>query len=140
MDKNTLTGLVLMAAVMFGFFWLTKPSEAELAAQRERQEQAAADALRAAQQQPEVAPFTPADSADLASAVRSMGTRNADGSVSFSNELLNLTVDSIHGLSGTYKDAAGSADIRQVLANNAGLTTARTGQSSCQRQDENCPY
>ena len=46
MDKNTITGLVLMALVMFGFFWLTKPSEAELKARQDQQEQAAANALK----------------------------------------------------------------------------------------------
>ena len=51
MDKNTLTGLVLMALVIFGFFWLTKPSEADIKARQEQQEQAAANALRQAQAQ-----------------------------------------------------------------------------------------
>ena len=41
MDKNTLTGLLLMALVVFGFMWLNKPSEAEIAAQREKAEQQA---------------------------------------------------------------------------------------------------
>ena len=40
MDKNTITGLVLMAAVMFGFLWLSKPSEADIAAENARREQA----------------------------------------------------------------------------------------------------
>ncbi len=35
MDKNTLTGLVLMALVIFGFFWLTKPSEADIKARQQ---------------------------------------------------------------------------------------------------------
>ena len=34
MDKNTITGLLLMAVVMFGFMWLNQPSEEELAEQR----------------------------------------------------------------------------------------------------------
>ncbi len=42
MDKNTLWGLVLMGAIMFGFLYLSKPSEAEIAAERERSEQARA--------------------------------------------------------------------------------------------------
>ena len=36
MDKNTLIGLLLMGLVIFGFTWLNKPSEAELA-ERQRQ-------------------------------------------------------------------------------------------------------
>jgi len=46
MDKNTLTGMLLMAAVIFGFMWLQKPSEAEMA---ERQRQI--DSIAAVQQQ-----------------------------------------------------------------------------------------
>ncbi|MDE6826754.1 MAG: membrane protein insertase YidC, partial [Paramuribaculum sp.] len=38
MDKNTITGLLLMAAVVLGFMWLNKPSEEELARQREAAE------------------------------------------------------------------------------------------------------
>ena len=46
MDKNTLIGLLLMGVVIFGFTWLNKPSEAEMA---ERQRQL--DSIAALQQQ-----------------------------------------------------------------------------------------
>ena len=36
MDKNTLIGMLLMGAVIFGFMWLNQPSEAEMA-ERQRQ-------------------------------------------------------------------------------------------------------
>ena len=45
MDKNTLIGMLLMAAVIFGFMWLNQPSEAELA---EHQRQV--DSIAAVQQ------------------------------------------------------------------------------------------
>ncbi len=45
MDKNTLIGLLLMGLVIVGFYWLNKPSEAELA---EHQRQL--DSIAAAQQ------------------------------------------------------------------------------------------
>lgn len=48
MDKNTLIGLLLMGVVIFGFTWLNKPSEAELA---ERQHQI--DSIAAVQKQQE---------------------------------------------------------------------------------------
>ena len=38
MDKNTLLGLLLMAGCIFGFMYLNKPSEEELAARRAEQE------------------------------------------------------------------------------------------------------
>ena len=31
MDKNAIIGMLLMAAVIFGFMWLNQPSEEELA-------------------------------------------------------------------------------------------------------------
>ena len=33
MDKNTITGFVLIAAVLFGFSWFSRPSEEEIRAQ-----------------------------------------------------------------------------------------------------------
>lgn len=46
MDKNTITGMLLMMAVIFGFMWLNQPSEAELAQQKHIQ-----DSIAAAQKQ-----------------------------------------------------------------------------------------
>ena len=46
MDKNTLIGMLLMGLVIFGFMWLNKPTEAEMA---ERQRQM--DSIAALQQQ-----------------------------------------------------------------------------------------
>ena len=34
MDKNTIIGFVLIAAVLIGFSWWSKPSEEEIAQQR----------------------------------------------------------------------------------------------------------
>ncbi len=44
MDKNTLTGVLLMGAVILGFMWLNKPSEEELARQRQQAEEMARQA------------------------------------------------------------------------------------------------
>ena len=46
MDKNTLLGLLLMAAVIFGFTWLNSPSEEDIAAAKAQQEQLAAEQER----------------------------------------------------------------------------------------------
>lgn len=125
MDKNTLTGLVLMAAVMFGFFWLTKPSEADLQAQREKQEQALRQAQLEQQQQQQAATFTPADSIELANAVKSMGTLQPDGFYTFANDRLSLAYDSVAGLRGTYIDSSDrTASVNDILANRATLPSA----------------
>ena len=38
MDKNTITGMLLMCAVIFGFMWLNSPSEAERAEMQRQQD------------------------------------------------------------------------------------------------------
>jgi len=49
MDKNTLIGLLLMGLVIFGFTWLNRPSEAEMA-ERQRQQDSIAAVQNAEQQ------------------------------------------------------------------------------------------
>ena len=65
MDKNTVTALVLMAAVMFGFMWLQKPSAEQLAAEQERREQLASEQKSSAAllSQPTTARLLPPQSA-----------------------------------------------------------------------------
>ena len=128
MDKNTITGLVLMAAIMFGFLYIMKPSEAAMAAERERAEAAAAQASKDAT--PATAVFTPADSAALAAAVRTMGTPDGNGRTIFSDGTFNLTVDSVAGLSGTIDAGGASADIADLLGNRAALTNAQTARAA----------
>lgn len=41
MDKKSIQGLILMAIVIFGFMWLNRPSEEEMARQREQAQQEA---------------------------------------------------------------------------------------------------
>ncbi len=50
MDKNTLIGMLLMGVVIFGFMWLNKPSEAEMA-ERQRQMDSIAAVQKAEQRQ-----------------------------------------------------------------------------------------
>lgn len=125
MDKNTITGLVLIVAIMIGFTWLTKPSDEELEAERRKQEQTAAEALRAAQTENEAAAFAASDSAALAAAVFESGAAADNGSYSFSNDNLRLTVDSVAGLSGVYIDESGEVDILDLIANRASVTGVR---------------
>lgn len=128
MDKNTITGLVLMAIIMFGFMYFMKPSEADIAAERERAEAAAAQASQ--NNGPAVAPFTAADSSALAAAVRTMGTPDGNGRVLFSDGILSLTLDSVAGLSGTVDAGGATADIAELLGNRSALTNAQTARAA----------
>lgn len=132
MDKNTLTGFLLMAAVLFGFMYFNKPSEEEIAAEKARQEQLAQTKNKeAAEQSRSAAEFTAADSANLVAAVRAMGTRDAanPSALVFSNESFNLRVDST-GVSGTAAIAGTdkSVDIRELLSNRSTLTLGQISQ------------
>ncbi len=49
MDKNTLTGFILIAAVLIGFSYFSRPSEAEMEAQRRQQDSIATVAQQKAQ-------------------------------------------------------------------------------------------
>ncbi len=128
MDKNTITGLVLMAIIMFGFMYFMKPSEADIAAERERAEAAAAQASQ--NNGPAVAPFTAADSSALAAAVRTMGTADGNGRVLFSDGTLSVTLDSVAGLSGTVDAGGTTADIAELLGNRSALTNAQTARAA----------
>lgn len=123
MDKNTLTGLVLMAAVMFGFLWLSKPSNEEMA---ERQRKESLSSPQTSSQTPSLQPLTPADSVALAAVIRTMGKEAPDGTVGFSNDNLDLTLDSVRGLSGTVRVSGAECPIGDILGNKSSLTPAQT--------------
>ncbi len=119
MDKNTITGLLLMAAVMFGFLWLSKPNEAQQAAEAARREQARTD--REQTETNQAYNLTPGDSAAIAATVRSLGNRNTDGSYTFTDSRFNLALDTIGRLSGTYSDGTSTVDINALAAGRSTL-------------------
>ena len=53
MDKNTITGMLLMLAIILGFTWLQQPSEEELAARRQQIEAQRIEAEKRAQAEQE---------------------------------------------------------------------------------------
>lgn len=79
MDKNTVSGLTLMALVIFLFFWLNKPSQQEIEAQRAAQEQIAEQAMKSAGNADAqgLNLLSPQAGKDLAAIVRQNGTPDA---------------------------------------------------------------
>jgi YidC/Oxa1 family membrane protein insertase len=137
MDKNTITGLVLMAAVMFGFLYLTKPSDAEIAEAQARQEQIDAQNKKAsADQAVAVDTLTGSDAAALADVVRSSGSTSADapGVYTYSNSNFDLRLDSV-GLSGSAIVGGKSYDIKQVLNNSSELKGTDAALAAAQVRD-----
>ncbi|MDE6369369.1 MAG: hypothetical protein K2K94_09050, partial [Muribaculaceae bacterium] len=82
MDKNTLLGLLLMAACLFGFMYFNKPSEEELARRKAEQEQLAARQQEAAAETAIITlgdSLAKSESSALMSAVRTAGVPTDNG-------------------------------------------------------------
>lgn len=95
MDKNTITGFVLIALVIIGFSWYGSPSQAE------RQEMARQDSIRVAQQQEQAQQAAAAQSAPVAQVADSTGlffshTTGTPSVLTLHNEHLQVGI-STHG-------------------------------------------
>lgn len=134
MDKNTLLGLLLMMAIMFGFFYLNKPSEEEIAAEKARQEQlaSAAETSSAAKTEKLSAVDTLAGSevAQLVPLVKEYGTSAGKGVKTLANNNVKLTVDTVGNLSGTVSVGNKELDVNSVIAaSHPGITPELASQA-----------
>ena len=91
MDKNTITGLLLMAVVMFGFMWLNQPSEEELAEQRKQQQAQQEQQAQAKQSIEATDTLSASEIRNLATVVASYGKQMPDGSKTVNDENVALT-------------------------------------------------
>ena len=103
MDKNTITGFILMALVLIGFSWYSRPSEEQIKAQRERDSIAAVQlaeaekAKAAAAAVPEASASgkpTPIDSTSALFAA-SQGTEQR---LTLENDLVRVTINTHGGI------------------------------------------
>ena len=109
MDRNTLTGLVLMAALLFGFMYLNKPDATQnMEADMAQMEQAAEKASPATTVTDTI---TPADLASLREAILSAGTVQSDGSHRLTTAAVDLTVDSAAAVAGTIHTGKPTGDV-----------------------------
>lgn len=128
MDRNTLLGLLMMGAVIFGFMYLNKPSDEEIARQqRERQEQIDRELAKAAASGQQAAAvvdtITAAEASQIVPMVKEYGTAGADGTVSYTNSRIALSVSPEGGLTGHVKANGHEVDINKVVSNSReGLT------------------
>ncbi|MDE6417951.1 MAG: membrane protein insertase YidC, partial [Duncaniella sp.] len=122
MDKNTFTGLLLMALVFFGFTWLNRPSAEELERQRLEAERQEAEA-RAKSAEPALLTLdsiTPAERATIATTVRQLGsTDSVTGTSRLKVGDVDLTVAAASDLvEGSVRTSAGIVPVDSILANN----------------------
>lgn len=109
MDRNTLTGLVLMSAILFGFMYLNKPDATQnMEADVAHMEQTAENASPTTTVTDTI---TPADLASLREAILSAGTVQSDGSHRLTTAAVDLTVDSAAAVAGTIHAGKPTGDV-----------------------------
>lgn len=127
MDKNTLLGLLMMGAVIFGFMWLNQPSEEEmqarLAEQEQMAEQARIDAEKAAKAAMTPDTLSAAEAAVIVPTLRQVAETDSTGEIlTYADSDVNLTIVG-NEISGTVKAADTEADVKAIMANDfAGLS------------------
>lgn len=119
MDRNTITGFLLIAALMFGFYYCSKPPVSN---QRSNSETSTVVETENALT---TEPFTSADTVALAAALRTVGT-HSNGSYTYVNDQLEISLDSAGNFSGNVKLNDTVVSLASVLTNNAGLNLNRT--------------
>ena len=93
MDKNSLLGLLLMGAVIFGFMYINQPSEEEIAAAKKAQ----TETIETGNQKSEeviVDTLSTNQVINLTALVQTSGEAQKDGSYTFSANNVNLRCDS----------------------------------------------
>ncbi len=123
MDKNTLTGVVLMMAVLFGFMYCNQPSAEEIQARKEQAaQQARQDSIKAVQAQQEaltIREITEANQLALREGMATYGARVCDSVRSLSKAEaydLRLVNDSV--IEGVIRTAGGEIKVNDVIEGN----------------------
>lgn len=106
MDKNTLWGLLMMAAVIFGFMWLNQPSAEEIEAKKAEAEAARIEAelleKEGKSQSANLADtLSFAEIQTIAPVVRSVGNADEEGNYNLAASGVELNVDRFGGIAGT---------------------------------------
>lgn len=81
MNRNTLTGLLLMGIVIMVFMYFNKPSQEEIEAARRAQQEQQADAKSAEPEDLPVVEITDARRAEIKATIRQNGVLNADAGI-----------------------------------------------------------
>ncbi|MDE6265123.1 MAG: membrane protein insertase YidC, partial [Paramuribaculum sp.] len=129
MDKNTLTGVLLMGAVILGFMWLNQPSKEEIERQREQAEAQAREAQKAAENQPVLTVDSVSDleKAQIAATVQQLGTLDTvtgTRTLSMPDAVLTLSKDGVTG--GLVTTPAAQVPVADILSSDYGNLSPET--------------
>ena len=134
MDKNTIIGMLLMGAVIFGFMWLQQPSEEELAARRQAAEAQRIEAEKQAKADEEARMLGNVDTISvselnlLRAAVQQYGIADSTGNVkSLKGNGVNVQVEgekitgiiNVDGFETTVEETLNNKSSNPVLHNKA---------------------
>lgn len=142
MDRNTLTGLLLIAAIMFGFYYCSKPAQQHTSVATTTQTAAQPEATDNS------TPWNGADSLALARAIHIVGTA-ADGVTTVEMAPVALTMDAAGNITGTvntgdtvvsYDDIASQSASLTLAQQSRGLDALRTFVSRARRYEGFAPY
>jgi len=120
MDKNSLTGLLLMGLVIFGFMYLNRPSAEELERQRLEREK-----METMEQQKSAATvlltldsITAAEASSIAATVRELGTTDSlTGATTLNVDNVNISLASDNTLTGTVEALGEKVPVTSIVTN-----------------------
>ncbi|MBQ7942193.1 MAG: membrane protein insertase YidC [Muribaculaceae bacterium] len=124
MDKNTIVGMLLMAAVIFGFMWLQQPSEEELAARRRQAESQRIEAEKKAQEEQEMRMLGNVDTISssevnlLRAAIMQYGVADSNGAMTLNGDGVNVSVNG-DNLTGIISLGDAEVRVEDALSNTA---------------------
>lgn len=118
MDKNTILGLLMMTAVVFGFMYLNKPSEEQLLAQQALQEQAMRQQQEDELKASTLDSITAAETNSLRKVIATAGVADSTGRMTYTTQTARLTADAEGNISGTVNALDSTISISDLLANN----------------------
>ena len=122
MDKNSITGMLLMGAIIFGFMWLQQPSQEELAARREQAEAQRIEAERQAKADEEMRMLGNVDTVSagevnmLRAAVIEYGAVDANGVKTLAADGVKVVLEG-DDLNGTIEVNGTSVSVAEALNN-----------------------
>lgn len=124
MDKNTIIGMLLMGAIIFGFMWLQQPTEEEMAARRQQAEIARIEAEKQAAVEEEMRMLGNIDTISegelnmLRGAIIEYGSTDANGTKKLVGEGVEVVLNG-NDLNGTITVGGNTVSVAEALNHNS---------------------
>lgn len=117
MDKNSLLGLLLMGAIIFGFMYINQPSDDEIAAAKKAQNEKEQTQDSSSSDSITIDSLSPEQINKLSAMIKATGEAQEDGTYTLATNGMNLRCDS-NKVTGTINVNNTAVDITKIIANN----------------------